>query len=52
MSKRTLDRMKKGKIKYRCKICGSTHSVIHQYGLNICRKCFREVGEKIGFRKY
>ena len=50
--KRTLDRRKKGKEKFRCGICGSTHTIISSYGLGVCRKCFREVAEKIGFRKY
>ncbi|MBD3262378.1 MAG: 30S ribosomal protein S14, partial [Candidatus Altiarchaeales archaeon] len=26
-------------------------ALIHKYGLNICRRCFREVAESIGFRK-
>ncbi|HDN82953.1 MAG TPA: 30S ribosomal protein S14 [Candidatus Altiarchaeales archaeon] len=36
----------------RCSICGSNRGVIHKYGLGICRKCFRENAEKIGFKKY
>ncbi len=35
-----------------CKICGSHKRVIRKYGLNICGKCFREVAEKMGFKKY
>jgi len=46
------ERKFKGKIKAKCSICGSTHSVIYSYGLQICRKCFREIGETLGFRKY
>jgi len=42
----------KGKIDGKCKICGSTRSVIYSYSLQICRKCFREMAEDIGFRKY
>jgi small subunit ribosomal protein S14 len=26
--------------------------VIRSYGLVLCRQCFREVAEKLGFRKY
>ena len=25
---------------------------VRKYGLNLCRQCFREVAEKIGFKKY
>ncbi len=50
--KRSLDRKMKGKEEYKCRICGTTHSVIHAYGLNICKVCFRKVAEKVGFRKY
>ena len=35
-----------------CKVCGANRGLIHKYGLNICRRCFREVAAKIGFRKY
>ncbi|MFA5382716.1 MAG: 30S ribosomal protein S14 [Candidatus Micrarchaeia archaeon] len=42
----------KGKNDAKCKICGSTRSVIHSYKLQLCRKCFREMAEDIGFRKY
>lgn len=36
----------------RCLICGATHGVIHKYELNICRRCFRENAEDIGFKVY
>ena len=35
-----------------CRICGTTRGVIGKYGLMICRRCFKEVAEKLGFRKY
>ncbi|MAG18026.1 MAG: 30S ribosomal protein S14 [Candidatus Diapherotrites archaeon] len=35
-----------------CKKCGSHKGVIRKYGLQICRRCFKESAEKIGFRKY
>jgi len=35
-----------------CKVCGTNRALIHKYGLHICRRCFREVAFKIGFRKY
>ena len=45
-----MEKRKKGKRK--CKLCGSSRGLIRKYGLYICRKCFREVAEDIGFKKY
>jgi len=35
-----------------CKRCGSHKGVISKYDLNICRRCFKENAENIGFIKY
>jgi small subunit ribosomal protein S14 len=35
-----------------CRRCGQYDAVIRKYGLNFCRVCFREVADKIGFKKY
>ena len=35
----------------RCGVCGNNRGLIHKYGLNICRRCFREVAPQIGFKK-
>ncbi len=35
-----------------CSRCGSYGPVIRKYNLNLCRHCFREVAEKLGFKKY
>ncbi len=35
-----------------CKRCGKTKGVIRKYGLNVCRGCFRDMAETLGFRKY
>jgi ribosomal protein S14 len=42
----------KGKGLRRCRFCGNSRGVIRLYQLYICRRCFREVGESIGFRKF
>ena len=42
----------KGKGNRICRFCGSARGLIRSYKLNICRRCFREVAEDIGFRKY
>lgn len=35
-----------------CRICGNPRGHIGKYGLNICRRCFREIATKISFKKY
>jgi ribosomal protein S14 len=41
-----------GKITHPCRICGAKAGVIRKYGVQYCRKCFREHAEKLGFRKF
>ena len=41
-----------GKGMRKCRFCGSAKALIRNYSLRICRRCFREVAEEIGFRKY
>jgi len=36
----------------KCERCGRFGAHISSYGINLCRHCFREVAEKIGFKKY
>jgi len=42
----------KGKGNRVCRFCGNSRGLIRKYRLNICRRCFREVAESVGFRKY
>lgn len=49
---RPLEYMLKAKGKRKCRLCGNARGMIRSYGLGMCRRCFREVGERIGFRKY
>ena len=42
----------KGRGTRKCRFCGNARGIVRRYGLNICRRCFREVGEEVGFRKY
>jgi small subunit ribosomal protein S14 len=42
----------KGKGKRLCRNCGNSRALIRKYGLYLCRRCFREVAESLGFRKY
>lgn len=43
-------KMNKGSKK--CRRCGSFHGIIRSYNLMYCRRCFREIAKKIGFKKY
>lgn len=36
----------------KCERCGRFGAHIKSYGLNLCRHCFREIAEEIGFNKY
>ena len=36
----------------KCERCGRFGAHISSYGLNLCRHCFREIAEEIGFKKY
>lgn len=42
---------KNGKGARACRVCTARQGLIRKYGLNICRRCFREQAEKIGFQK-
>ena len=36
----------------RCVRCGNPRGHIAKYGLNLCRRCFRDIATKINFRKF
>jgi len=40
------------KRKRRCRVCGTRAAVIRKYGLLVCRRCFKEIAERVGFRKF
>lgn len=42
----------KGSPDRQCRVCTSRNGVIRKYGLLICRRCFREYANDIGFVKY
>ena len=43
---------KRLKKKPRCRKCGSDKGAIRSYGLNVCRRCFRETAPKLRFKKF
>ncbi|MEK6973064.1 MAG: 30S ribosomal protein S14 [archaeon] len=36
----------------KCRMCKNNKGLIRKYGLMYCRRCFKEVAEKLGFRKF
>ncbi len=43
---------KTGVAAQKCKRCGRFGAHLNQYALHLCRHCFREIAEEIGFKKY
>lgn len=43
---------KNGAAVKKCERCGRFGAHLSQYNLNLCRQCFREIAEEIGFHKY
>lgn len=43
---------KRGRGRRKCIFCGRPEGLIRKYNLYICRQCFRERAEQLGFRKY
>ena len=41
-----------GIFNHKCRRCGSRRGHIKSYGLDLCRRCFREMAPKIGFKKF
>ena len=35
-----------------CRTCGRHGGLIHKYGIELCRQCFRETAKEIGFKKF
>ncbi len=42
----------KKRSKRRCRFCGNSKGLIRKYALFVCRRCFREKAQEIGFKKY
>ena len=36
----------------KCERCGRFGAMINRHNINLCRHCFREIAEEIGFKKY
>ena len=44
--------LREEKKKRKCRICHNNKGLIRKYNIYICRRCFKEVAEKMGFKKY
>ena len=44
--------IRKEKQKRKCRMCGTRQAVIRKYNLLVCRRCFKEIAEKLGFKKF
>lgn len=47
-----LETRSRKRMKRKCRFCGNIRGLIRKYELYICRKCFRERAEELGFKKY
>ncbi len=36
----------------KCRICGTRQAVIRKYRLYVCRRCFKEIADSLGFKKF
>ncbi|KAI0987293.1 hypothetical protein GJ496_006952 [Pomphorhynchus laevis] len=43
---------KYGKGSRHCRVCSTHSAIIRKYGLYVCRRCFRENAECLGFSKH
>ena len=43
---------KNGRATKSCEICGRIGAHVGNYGINMCRQCFRQQATNIGFKKY
>lgn len=41
-----------GAVTRKCVRCGRTGAHIRRYGLHLCRQCFRENANELGFKQY
>ena len=36
----------------KCESCGRFGALVNKYGIHLCRHCFREMAEDLGFNKF
>jgi|AntAceMinimDraft_15_1070371.scaffolds.fasta_scaffold187950_2 ribosomal protein S14 len=54
--KKVLPKLSKTSKEYKrskaCRMCGTYRGVISKYNLYICRRCFNDFADDLGFKKY
>jgi ribosomal protein S14 len=50
--KKELPKLMQAKKKRRCRVCTGNAGLIRKYNLYVCRRCFKDIAEKLGFRKF
>ncbi|MBN1940615.1 MAG: 30S ribosomal protein S14 [Candidatus Diapherotrites archaeon] len=50
--KKEVPKLKKEKQKRKCRSCGGNAGLIRKYNLYVCRRCFKELAGRMGFKKY
>jgi len=43
---------KETKKRVKCRFCGNGRAVIKKYGLKLCRRCFKDYAERLGWEKF
>lgn len=57
MTEQKVDRHNQKKVRspklreFRCRICGGNRGMIRKYGINLCRRCFKDFADQMGFKK-
>jgi len=50
--KKELPKLMQLKKKRRCRVCRGNAGLIRKYNLYVCRRCFKDIAEKMGFKKF
>ena len=35
-----------------CRVCGGVRGMVRKYGILLCRRCFKDNADKMGFQKF
>jgi ribosomal protein S14 len=50
--KKELPKLMQNKKKRNCRVCGGHAGLIRKHNLYVCRRCFKDIALKLGFKKY
>lgn len=52
MKKEELPKILAAKKKRKCRVCKGNAGLVRKYNLYVCRRCFKDIAGKLGFKKY